>query len=160
MTINNIAIRSFQSELSHLSALPLLIYGKTITKIFFAIISIYHIIRYIKYFDIALTISKKQLNKLQYNIIDYVIIILYQFELYKIKSIILLFTFSILSGILSFYFIYLEYGKKKDFSNNIYIDIFMVCSLIILCLYEKDNRIRFFCIRDIIYHICEFMFYY
>ena len=159
--MNNIALRSFQSELSHLFAgLPLLINGKIATVILFIILASFHLYRYLTHFDEALIISKKQINKWYYNLLDYAIIIVYQTMLYNLNNNYLLFLFAAISGMVSFYFIYLEHRKKTNVSNNLYIDLFMIISLLFLFFYEKDNRIRFFCIRDIIYHINEFIFFY
>ena len=159
MNTNNIALRSFQSELSHISAFQLFIRGAYLTKLLFVIMFFYHIYRYVKHFEEALIISKKQINKWYLNVVDYAIIILYQTKFYKLNNT-LLFIFSTISGLLSFYFIYLEHGNKKNFSTNIYTDIFVVLSLTLIMIFEKDNRIRFFCIRDIIYHLNEFIFFY
>lgn len=160
MNVNNVAIRSFQSELSHISAFQLFIRGKNLTKLLFIIMFIYHVHRYLKYFDKALLVSIKQLGQWYYNLLDYSIIILYQFKLYKLNNNLLLFIFSTISGLLSFYFVYLEYGNKKNCSTNFYTDLSVILSLLLVMFYEKDNRIRFFCLRDIIYHINEFIFFY
>ncbi len=158
--IENVALRSFQSELSHISALPALIEGKSVTKLLFIIFICFHIHRYIKYFDEALILSKKQQNLWPFNVLDYTIILLYLLILHKSKSYYLLFIFSILSGLLSFFFIYIEHGMKAKFSNNIYTDIFISISLILIFFYEKNNKIRFFVIRDLTYHIMEFIYFY
>lgn len=125
----------------------------------FIIIFFYHLHRYVKYFDKSLLISKKQINKWYINVLDYTIIILYQLKFYQSNDIILL-IFSVISGLISFYFIYIEHGNKKNFSNNLYTDIFVIFSLALVMGFEKDNRIRFFCIRDIVYHLNEFIFLY
>ncbi len=52
--------------------------------------TIYHIHRYIKYFNESIIISKKQINKWPYNLLDYFIIILYQTKIYKSNDILLL----------------------------------------------------------------------
>jgi hypothetical protein len=158
--IENIALRSFQSELSHISALPAIIEGKIVTKLLFIIFFCFHIHRYITNFDEALILSKKQKNLWPFNVIDYTIILLYLLILHKSKSNYLLFIFAILSGLLSFFFIYIEHGTKTNFSNNMYVDIFMVVFLILIFFYEKNNKIRFFVIRDLTYHIIEFIYFY
>lgn len=156
--MNKIALRSFQSELSHLSAFPLLTNSNALlTKLLFIIMFAYHAHRYIKYFSDALLISKNQSNIWYLNILDYSIIIIYQLILSKKSN---NYTFGIISGIISFYFIYIEHRGKQNFSNNHFIDLFISIVLIWVFIYEKNNKIRFFVVRDLTYHLLEFFVFY
>ena len=156
-----IALVSFQSEFSHLiSSLPLFIKGKLFTRLICTIMYLYHIHRYIKYFDEALILSKKYIYLWYLNILDYVIILLFHLYLHHLDNKFLLFIFSIMSGLLSFFFTYLEYFNKVNFSDNIYIDLFVTLSLSLLFLYDKNNQIRFFIIRDLFHHILKFIYFY
>jgi hypothetical protein len=159
MYIKNIVLVSFLAELSNLSSIWMFIKGKILTRLFFLIIFMYHLHRYFKYYDKVIILTKKYINLWYINLIDYFIILLYQLYLYKSDNILLLFLFSIFSGLLAFLFIYLENSKKK-FTNNIYQDLFIVISLIIVYFYEKNNQIRFFVIRDLISHILKFIYLY
>ena len=159
MYISNVVLVTLLSEISNLSSIWMFIKGKLLTKLLFIIIFFYHLYRYFKYYDKVILITKKYINLWYINLIDYFIILLYQLYLYKSDNILLLFLFSILSGLLAFFFIYLENSKRK-FINNIYQDLFMVISLLIIFFYEKNNQIRFFVIRDLISHILKFIYLY
>lgn len=160
MTIDSIALTSIQSEITHLSSLPLFTDGKLLSKLLFIILFSYHIFRFTKYFNEALIISKNQAHLWYLNLIDYTVILLYLFMLYKLDNNYLLFIFSIVSGLFSFFFIYYEHGKTKNFSSNLFPDIFIIVCLVLLFIFEQNNKIRFFALRDLTYHILKFFFFY
>ena len=159
---SKIAIRSFQSEGAHLLALiPAYLSIKNIwIKAILICISLYHVHRYIKYFSIAKTISINQ-SKLWYiNLLDYAIIYLYNYHYSDSASLMIPITLSIISGLISFFFIYIEHGHKKKFSNNIIVDLSIVFILLTLMYFTSNTKLLLFCIRDLIYHLLEFLVFY
>ena len=152
--MKQIALRSFQSEFSNiLCVLRILLYSQNPIKYIVIIPSIYHIHRYYIYFNQAKQISNEQSKLWLLNIIDYYIIFSSS-EYTEIKGII--------SGFVSFYFIYQYYPikkVKKGFSNNIIDDLFMII-LALIFMNINDKHIRFFGIREFVYHSLEFIYYY
>lgn len=140
------AIRSFQSEFAHiLTVLPIL---SSHQLVFLPIL--YHIHRYYTQFSQAKDISMKQKNLLWLNIIEY-ILILTSYEQTEIKA--------ILTGFISFYFIYEQYPIKKGFSNN-FIEDLLIIILGLISIQSTNNYIKFFGIRELTYHLLEIFVYY
>ena len=148
----NIPLRSIFSELSNLLSVVILKNNK-INKyllFIFLFIIIFHIKRYILNFTNVLIITKTQLLFLPLNLIDYYII------LTKNNSII----YAIISGIISYYFIYL-YHNNSSYLVNYKIDTIIILILICILIYGIKNNIKeliFFAIRDLTYHLLELFF--
>jgi hypothetical protein len=154
---SSVAMRSFQGELSHLlSILPIITSPAVNIRIMSILyfITIFHLRRYIRYFSIAKEISIKQKNYLWLNLVDYYIILLAQ------EKTNLTIPLSIISGIISFFFIFEYHGYKTKFSDNLPVDLFMVSFLLISLYFSNNKNLQFFCIRDLVYHILEFKIYY
>jgi hypothetical protein len=150
----NIAIRSFQSEFSNiLCVIIILLYSSTSIKYVVIIPSIYHIHRHIKHFNQSKEVSIAQKNLWWLNVIDY-LLILNSSEHTELKGVI--------SGCISFYFIYQHYPitkVKKGFSNNILSDLTMIVIALIF-IGTNDKYMRFFGIRELVYHLLEIKYYY
>lgn len=159
---SKIAIRSFQSEGAHLFALiPVFLSIKNIwIKAILICMSLYHVHRYIKYFSIAKAISINQSKFWYINLLDYAIIYLYNYQHYKPTLSIIPVILSIISGLISFFFIYIEHGHKKKFSNNKLVDFSMMFILLTLMYFSSNTKLIFFCIRDLTYHLLELLVFY
>lgn len=143
--VMSIPIRSLQSSMSNvLASVPVLIDGDFLMLIPI----IFHIIRYIVNFDKSKALSRKQLYLIPLTIIDYIII------LYHIKNNKFSIPLGIISGLISFYFIYIEYESLKD---HLLIDILM---MVFLFLLKRSSNTLFFSMREIVYHSLEFFIFY
>ena len=137
-------IRSIQSGVSHaLSVLPLVgEYNAVLIPV------VYHIIRYVVHLDRSLQVSRDQLPLLPLNILDYILIV----NGYRHPI-----SMGILSGIISFYFVFEQYD---ELDNNLQTDVFMVIFLSALWYHSQgESHVTFFCVRDLVYHLLEGMYY-
>jgi hypothetical protein len=166
------ALRSIQSEMSNVfstlpvlrtkSALPLetlgVNYDINAVKLLMIIPYIIHINRYYRNFKESYSISKKQKDLYLLNVLDYVLIYLHA----KNQNNTIM--YSIISGCISFFFIYSEYpvsqkGRTKGIANPI-MDIPMIIFSIAILYKSTEPNMHFFAIRELTYHILEMIVYY
>jgi hypothetical protein len=167
------ALRSIQSEMSNVfSSLPVFLTpecrkGDNMNKgLKFLLIIPYiiHIYRYYTNFEKSYIISKKQKGLYLLNILDYIVIYLHvKTQSLKCPTGVSAITLvhSIISGFISFYFIYNEYPVEgsKGIANPI-MDIPMILFSLIILYNSSEPNLHFFAIRELVYHILEIMVYY
>lgn len=156
--MSELAIRSYPSEFSHVLALFPIIISKDVLKYWFIIPVLYHMHRYYKYNDLAREITLQQRELWMWNVLDYLIIGCH--IVYKQYT----FLLGVISGFLSFFFVYKTKAKgvKKSVkkSVNIFVDIYMVVFMVYILLNTYDLNISFFAIRELTYHLLEFFIFY
>jgi hypothetical protein len=157
--MERVALRSIQSEMSNVfSTLPILKSEVNALKFLMIIPYIIHINRYYRNFKESYSISKKQKDLYLLNVLDYVLIYLH------VKNQKDTMMYSIISGCISFYFIYSEYpanpkGNTKGIANPI-MDIPMIIFSIAILYKTTEPNMHFFAIRELTYHILEMIVYY
>lgn len=147
----SVVIQSIQTEISHLlSASRVLIESDKTIKYILLIPIIFHILRYSKYLKQSIKIGIKQGWLL--HIINWYIILNHEKTEYSTEL-------AFMSGLITLYHVYeLYHGKKVE--KNYLVDIFMIGLAISLIKYINDPYANFIGIRELVYHLLEWVVIY
>ena len=146
-------VRSEYSLVSNILAVYMVfLYSHTNYKYVYIIPILFHFLRYYKYFDRFVTITKLQKNLILLAVFDYILIIFHERMNTKVLGII--------SGLISVYFVY-DYYNDKQVNRNYTSDIYMLLvSITLIYLNPNDNYMVFASIREIVYHLLEWILIY
>jgi hypothetical protein len=157
-----LALRSIQSEMSNVLTLftVLTASGSSSKESYLMVIPIIiHVFRYYRNFTESYRISKKQKDFYILNLLDYVLIYLHAIN--QNDTIM----YGIISGVISFYFIYIQYPvndlvpRNTGIANPI-MDIPMILFSLGILYNSSDPNLKFFAIRELTYHLIEIYLYY
>jgi len=145
-------IQSVQTEIAHLLTVTMvLLKSKVDGKYILFIPIIFHIIRYYKNWDKMIKISNM---KNMYMHVFNIIIILFHDRTNQTEIL------SIISGLINIYNVWMVYSNK-EVNRNYIIDVFMIfVSMYLLKTGKNDKYVKFFSIRELVYHVLEWFIIY